>query len=300
MSQSSMRSIIMKNMRSISHRDALAVLRRTQLTPLGEEIPITYIPASDAVVFRTTILTQVTMGREPTQERRSVERQVTVGDVREKSNGTTVISIREKEPVQAPLVSPEHDMSPDDASASKMVKSFEKLSVASVTTTSSSSDNIDSSVQAVSKKAVTPPEPAPRSSQRSPSGTKAPQALSITKSPSLSPKSGSFDEISASSPSKHWGPEKVLEIRRVSASQGLGISIVGGKLEPQTGDTQPLSGIFIKNVLPGSPAAALGVLNTGDRILAVGDIDLRTARHDMAVEAIRQAGNPLRLCVQSP
>ena len=291
-----------ENMRSISHREALAVLRRTQLTPLGEEIPITYIPASDAVVFRTSILTQVTMGREPTQERRSVERQVTVGDVREKSNGTTVISIREKEPVQqqqAPLVSPEHDMSPDDASASKMVKSFEKLSVASVTTTSSSSDNNDASVQAASKKSVTPPEPAPRSSLRSPSGTKAPQALSITKSPSLSPKSGSFDEISASSPSKHWGPEKVLEIRRVSASQGLGISIVGGKLEPQTGDTQPLSGIFIKNVLPGSPAAALGVLNTGDRILAVGDIDLRTASHDMAVEAIRQAGNPLRLCVQS-
>ena len=289
-----------ENMRSISHRDALAVLRRTQLTPLGEEIPITYIPASDAVVFRTTILTQVTMGREPTQERRSVERQVTVGDVREKSNGTTVISIREKEPaVQAPLVSPEHDMSPDDASSGKLTKSFEKLSVASVTTTSSSTDNIDSSVQAVSKKAVTPPEPAPRSSLRSPSGTKAPQTLSITKSPSLSPKSGSFDEISASSPSKHWGPEKVLEIRRVSASQGLGISIVGGKLEPQTGDTQPLSGIFIKNVLPGSPAAALGVLNTGDRILAVGDVDLRTASHDMAVEAIRQAGNPLRLCVQS-
>merc|ERR1719150_1657291 len=126
MSQSSMRSIIMKNMRSISHRDALAVLRRTQLTPLGEEIPITYIPASDAVVFRTTILTQVTMGREPTQERRSVERQVTVGDVREKSNGTTVISIREKEPIQAPLVSPEHDMSPDDASSGKLTKSFEK------------------------------------------------------------------------------------------------------------------------------------------------------------------------------
>ena len=49
----------------------------------------------------------------------------------------------------------------------------------------------------------------------------------------------------------------------------------------------------------GSPAAALGVLNTGDRILAVGDVDLSTASHDTAVEAIRQAGNPLRLSVQS-
>jgi C-terminal processing protease CtpA/Prc len=110
-----------------------------------------------------------------------------------------------------------------------------------------------------------------------------------------------MDEVSASSPSKHWGPEKVLEIRRVSATQGLGISIVGGKLEPVglAGDSPPLTGIFIKHVLPVSPAAALGVLNTGDRILAVGDVDLRTASHDTAVEAIRQAGNPLRLCVQS-
>ena len=74
---------------------------------------------------------------------------------------------------------------------------------------------------------------------------------------------------------------------------------MGGKPE-QGGDTSaPSRGIFIKNVLPGSPAAALGVLNTGDRILAVGDVDLSTASHDTAVEAIRQAGNPLRLSVQS-
>ena len=287
-----------ENMRSISHREALAVLRRTQLIALGEEIPITYIPASDAVVFRTSMLTRVEMGEEPVRERRSMERQVTVGDVREQSNGTTVITLREaQEPIAAPLVSPETDMSPDE-STSKVSKSFEKLSLASATTTSSSSDP-DVSIQAA-KKVVTPPEPAPRSSLRSPSGTKAPQTLSVTKSPSLSMRSGgSMDEVTASSPSKHWGPEKVLEIRRVSPTQGLGISIVGGKLEPEGGDTQPLSGIFIKNVLPGPPAAALGVLNTGDRILAVGDIDLRTASHDMAVEAIRQAGNPLRLCVQS-
>ena len=46
-----------ENMRNISHSQALAVLRRAQAIPLGEEISITYIPASDAVVFRTTILT---------------------------------------------------------------------------------------------------------------------------------------------------------------------------------------------------------------------------------------------------
>ena len=37
---------------------ALAVLRRTQLVPIGDEVPILYIPASDAVVFRTSMLTR--------------------------------------------------------------------------------------------------------------------------------------------------------------------------------------------------------------------------------------------------
>ena len=63
--------------------------------------------------------------------------------------------------------------------------------------------------------------------------------------------------------------------------QGLGISIVGGKLEaPEGSDSPSLSGIFIKNVLTGSPAAATNQLNTGDRIIAVGDVDLRYASHD--------------------
>ena len=60
-----------------------------------------------------------------------------------------------------------------------------------------------------------------------------------------------------------------------------------------------MSTILTPSLPSGSPAAALGVLNTGDRILAVGDVDLSTASHDTAVEAIRQAGNPLRLSVQS-
>ena len=84
-------------------------------------------------------------------------------------------------------------------------------------------------------------------------------------------------------------------------NQGLGISIVGGKIEAPEGSDSgaALSGIFIKNVLEGSPAASTGQLNTGDRIIAVGDVDIRNASHEKAVEAIRQSGNPLRLVVQS-
>lgn len=107
-------------------------------------------------------------------------------------------------------------------------------------------------------------------------------------------------------------------------------------MAPEGSDSPSLSGIFIKNVLTGSPAAATNQLNTGDRIIAVGDVDLRYASHDkvgklrraknilcfyntlclqlgddninmlyliycmlQGVEAIRQAGNPLKLIVQS-
>eukprot|EP00092_Neocalanus_flemingeri_P029346 GFUD01031858.1.p1 GENE.GFUD01031858.1~~GFUD01031858.1.p1 ORF type:complete len:2139 (-),score=780.47 GFUD01031858.1:627-7043(-) len=294
-------------MRSISHSQALAVLRRAQMIPLGEEIPITYIPASDAVVFRTTILTRVACGEEVEQERRSRSRSVdrtaqNILAVSEVTNGTTVISISSKQEqdmvqdmVQAPLVSPETDMSPDVSTSVHMAKSFDRLSIKSVTTSESSTDP-EPSAHLLRPK--TPPEAAPRTSLRSPdSRTSSLQRPSSAKSLSVSGED--LTATTPSSPSKHWGPERSVDIFR-EGNQGLGISIVGGKVEATHGsDTPALSGIFIKNVLEGSPAAELGCLNTGDRILAVGDVDLRLASHDMAVEAIRHAGNPLKLSVQS-
>jgi hypothetical protein len=50
----------------------------------------------------------------------------------------------------------------------------------------------------------------------------------------------------------------------------LGISIVSGRVE---GDL-PISGIFIKNVLPGSPAGNTDQLFTGDMLLEVGGVQL--------------------------
>ena len=233
--------------------------------------------------------------------------------------GATIININQDDPeippissppsvhqsVKAPLVSPETDMSPSDISTSVTanIKSFDKLSLKSVTTDESSTDPevpppIVSSPPA--PVARTPPEAAPRTSLLSDS-----RQSSLTRPGSAKSLSVSGDDTgpmvtSPTSPSKHWGPERTVEIVR-GDSQGLGISIVGGKVEPgMSGDMAgALTGIFIKNVLDGSPAAALGCLNTGDRILAVGDVDLRTASHDMAVEAIRHAGNPLKLTIQS-
>ncbi|XP_065340777.1 multiple PDZ domain protein-like isoform X6 [Cloeon dipterum] len=100
---------------------------------------------------------------------------------------------------------------------------------------------------------------------------------------------------------KHWGPERLVEVPR-EPNTSLGISIVGGKVDlysagPDSGSA--ISGIFIKNVLPNSPAGRTGELKTGDRILEVDDVNLRTASHERAVEVIRAAGNPVRFLVQS-
>jgi C-terminal processing protease CtpA/Prc len=106
----------------------------------------------------------------------------------------------------------------------------------------------------------------------------------------------------------------------------LGISIVGGKVDHPSAEGSSkdsssapspggfatpiqslkigsqsgfISGIFIKHVLDNSPAGANGTLKTGDRILAVNDIDLAHATHDRAVDVIRNASSPVKFYIQS-
>ncbi|KZS10937.1 putative Inactivation-no-after-potential D protein [Daphnia magna] len=98
--------------------------------------------------------------------------------------------------------------------------------------------------------------------------------------------------------SRHWGPERSVQILR-DPTKSLGISIVGGKVDVASGSGAPITGIFIKNVLPESPAGRTGQLRTGDRILDVDGEDLREASHERAVEVIRKAGNRVTFLVQS-
>ncbi|XP_032689961.1 uncharacterized protein LOC116853160 isoform X4 [Odontomachus brunneus] len=101
--------------------------------------------------------------------------------------------------------------------------------------------------------------------------------------------------------SKHWGPERLVEIYR-EPKTSLGLSIVGGKIDLHNGGaskSQNISGIFIKNVLPNSPAGRTGGLKIGDRIIEVDGVDLRQSTHERAVEVIQAAGNPVCLLVQS-
>nr|XP_045004838.1 inaD-like protein isoform X3 [Jaculus jaculus] len=97
----------------------------------------------------------------------------------------------------------------------------------------------------------------------------------------------------------HWGPPRVVEIFR-EPNVSLGISIVGGQtVIKRLKNGEELKGIFIKQVLEDSPAGKNNALKTGDKILEVSGIDLQNASHAEAVEAIKNAGNPVVFVVQS-
>ena len=93
-----------------------------------------------------------------------------------------------------------------------------------------------------------------------------------------------------------------------------------GRSEDKYGDRgDTLTGIFIKNVIKDSPTGRTGQLATGDRIVEVWEshliscqwflfenynfkvngVELTSADHEVAVEAIQTSGNPIRFIVQS-
>lgn len=104
---------------------------------------------------------------------------------------------------------------------------------------------------------------------------------------------------SAAALARQWAAPKLVTLIR-DPDHGLGISIVGGKLDLLNLSTgSGIAGIFIKNVLPESPAGRSGLLKRGDRILEVCDIDVRGATHEEAVAAIKNAHQPITFLVQS-
>ncbi|CAF0974575.1 unnamed protein product [Adineta steineri] len=84
------------------------------------------------------------------------------------------------------------------------------------------------------------------------------------------------------------GQETLIEIDREQS--GLGLSVVGGS------DTQ-LSGIIIHDIYEGCAAQRDGRLLVGDQILEVNSINLRSATHDEAIQALRQSTNIIRLMI---
>ncbi|XP_077058121.1 multiple PDZ domain protein isoform X3 [Siphateles boraxobius] len=99
--------------------------------------------------------------------------------------------------------------------------------------------------------------------------------------------------------SNNWNLPRRVELHR-EAGKSLGISIVGGRgMGSRLSNGEVMRGIFIKHILEDSPAGRNGTLKTGDRIVEVGGVDLCDASHEQAVEAIRNAANPVLFLVQS-
>ncbi|XP_051554924.1 discs large homolog 1-like protein isoform X18 [Myxocyprinus asiaticus] len=81
-------------------------------------------------------------------------------------------------------------------------------------------------------------------------------------------------------------PRKVVLHR---GSTGLGFNIVGG----EDGE-----GIFISFILAGGPADLCGELRKGDRLVSVNGIDLRSATHEQAATALKNAGQTVTIVAQ--
>ncbi|XP_037049203.1 inactivation-no-after-potential D protein isoform X2 [Bradysia coprophila] len=93
-----------------------------------------------------------------------------------------------------------------------------------------------------------------------------------------------------------WGKHVNVKLTR-EPTTSFGVCIVGGKVNISK-DLQ-VSGIFIKNIVPSSPAEKSNLIKIGDRILSVNDQDVRNASQEETINLIKNAGCTLHLVLQS-
>ncbi|KAL7032042.1 hypothetical protein ACKWTF_007202 [Chironomus riparius] len=85
------------------------------------------------------------------------------------------------------------------------------------------------------------------------------------------------------------------EIALSRGSSGLGFSIAGGTDNPHIGtDTS----IYITKIIPGGAAYADGRVHVNDIIVSVNDVSVVDVSHAMAVEALKSAGERVKLNVK--
>uniref|UniRef100_A0A8C8ICT8 Uncharacterized protein n=1 Tax=Oncorhynchus tshawytscha TaxID=74940 RepID=A0A8C8ICT8_ONCTS len=86
--------------------------------------------------------------------------------------------------------------------------------------------------------------------------------------------------------------DEVFTVELHRGPHGLGLALVDGMKTPLK-----MTGIYIKSVVPESPAAQCQKLRLGDRILAVNGISLVGMEYHIGRELIRSSGDALRLLV---
>ncbi|XP_051155845.1 disks large 1 tumor suppressor protein isoform X5 [Leptopilina boulardi] len=89
-----------------------------------------------------------------------------------------------------------------------------------------------------------------------------------------------------------WEYEEIVLER---GSAGLGFSIAGGTDNPHFGND---SAIYITKLIPGGAASADGRLRVNDTILQVNDVTVVDVLHAAAVDALKRAGNTVKLYVR--
>ncbi|XP_046454181.1 disks large 1 tumor suppressor protein-like isoform X3 [Daphnia pulex] len=89
-----------------------------------------------------------------------------------------------------------------------------------------------------------------------------------------------------------WDYEEIILER---GSSGLGFSISGGTDNPHIGDDPA---ICLTKIIPGGAAAIDGRMKINDVILKVNDVSVVNVPHSAAVEALKRAGNLVRLSVR--
>ncbi|VBB25787.1 unnamed protein product [Acanthocheilonema viteae] len=126
-------------------------------------------------------------------------------------------------------------------------------------------------------------------------------AAITTSSPSLS--STKTHTVERTPPLKKHGfgdpswDGKTEEVELVRDNHSLGLSIVGGSDHSSHPFGINSPGVFISKITLNSPAGRSQRLRIGDRILSVNNINIRTAKHQTAVEALKQSDRTVRLLV---
>ncbi|XP_061392643.1 disks large 1 tumor suppressor protein isoform X14 [Musca vetustissima] len=106
-----------------------------------------------------------------------------------------------------------------------------------------------------------------------------------------------LDTVHRTSTNKVNGDESWIyeDITLERGNSGLGFSIAGGTDNPHIGTD---SSIYITKLIPGGAAAADGRLGVNDIIVSVNDVSVVDVPHAAAVEALKKAGNVVKLHVK--
>lgn len=94
-------------------------------------------------------------------------------------------------------------------------------------------------------------------------------------------------EVAASGSKQEILPGEMFEVTLDKKGGEFGLNVTGGK-----NTSVKFGGIYVKSIIPHSAAAALtgpGIIQPGDRILAVGEIPMQNVTHKQAVEIIQNA-----------